>query len=430
MSDVQTLTSSARDSESAAAFARWAAAALQPTLDQGPGGTPSSPLASAAPVAPATEARMLSAGMPAAAALQQDPLSWLASLSDQTNPVVFEATPAGDVQHVRDLSPSILGAYQVRQGHVELAGCTLEPRPFLRLTFPASQPDRLHHRWFGGDGQPLEAELTRRLGLTQLQPAAARLRDGDGAMIQQWIEAALAACQAAGQSELIEAGRLLAATVAWCRWASGKVAISFTSGQRVEIPFEGWAIEFRTNRLLPLPYCCAESGLASHHLCALDDGTVTVVEALGRCEESGVETLAARLGTCEVTGRRVLKERMVCCPISGKPMLPREAARCQWCDRRVAPDQLQDGRCGDCRHGAPIAVPRDDRLLQQLVTQQPALARYTRWRGWRNEQVAVLIGARWGGEVVVICDAPSGRIRRQAHRGRLLRRWHWQPAVG
>lgn len=329
-----------------------------------------------------------------------------------------EAIPVGDPQQVRELSPSILGCYHVIDGHSELSGCTLEPRPLLRVT---SEVDagHVHHRWFGGDGQPLDADLIERLGLTDLAPCDERLRASDAPVVRHWIDAALQ-----GQTT----SPWLAATIVWCRWASGAVAFRFGNGAEGRCNFAGWAIDFVHGSQRPEKFRCAASGEESFEVLALADGTVTVPQAVARCEATGTLTLISKLKPCEVSGSRVLGDLLVQCPISGLWALPDRLERCLWCGRQVVAGRIEQQLCSDCRGGQEIAS--DDALLAGLIADNRALSRYGHWRGWRDQAVAVLVGRRWlGGQIAIVYDRQQNRIRQTARRGRFSPRWTVQGAV-
>lgn len=338
-----------------------------------------------------------------------------------------EAIPVGDPQQVRELSPSILGCYQVVDGHSELSGCTLEPRPLLRVT---SEVDagHVHHRWFGGDGQPLAADLIERLGLTDLAPCEERLRASDAPVVRHWIDAALqgqavdASEQGGGSS--VDGGALpwLAATIVWCRWASGAVAFRFGNGAEGRCNFAGWAIDFVQGYQRPEKFRCAASGEESFEVLALADGTVTVPQAVARCEATGTLTLISKLKTCEVSGSRVLGDLLVQCPISGLWALPDRLETCAWCGRQVVAGRIDQQLCSDCRGGQ--AIDSDDALLAGLIADNRGLSRYGHWRGWRDGAVAVLVGRRWlGGQIAIVYDRQQNQIRQTARRGRFGQRW-------
>ena len=353
----------------------------------------------------------------------------LQELAKRTAAGIIEAVPASDPQRVRDLSPAILRRYQVRQGHAELSGCSLEPRPFLRLTFGegVGQPDLVRHLWFADDGQPVEPTLLRRLHFDRLDPVKPRLREGDAANIDRWIAAAWAGSEEETTSvrDTLPRQRLISATLGWCRRASGKVAIVFEAGPTAEIPFDGWAADFASGETRPAPFRCPRTGLESDQVIALDDGTVTVPAATDRCAQTGKEVFAETLARCELTGKRVLPECLIRGAVTGRRLLADAAAECQWCQRLVVPGELAAGLCRDCRQRQPVDVP--DPLLEKLRKACPEMARFRRWTGWRDGQVGVFVGRRGFREGLLVADVATGTIRRVGRRWRLGGRWQLTP---
>ena len=71
------------------------------------------------------------------------------------------------------LTPSLFEAFEVDQGTVRLAGCTLTDRPIARFTYRHSESSEssqndLIHVFLDQDGSLLDAELTAALGLDSL----------------------------------------------------------------------------------------------------------------------------------------------------------------------------------------------------------------------------------------------------------------------
>ncbi|QDS96735.1 hypothetical protein FF011L_55480 [Roseimaritima multifibrata] len=346
-----------------------------------------------------------------------------------------EAIPVNDPQQVRELSPSILGAYQVSKGHQEFSGCTLDPRPFLGLRFSAVEDENLSAdwKWFGGDGMPVSESLIRKLGFDSHQPCDARLRAGDTPMVERWRKIAVdqlaserlienpsdGATQASSSEALL--GQDPETVILWCRWASGTVAFRFDNGASARIPFAGWASDFVSKRQKPDPFRCPETGITGYELVALDSQTVTVSAAVGICQASQIATLISRLETCEISGKRVLPEFLSVCAISGRKAITDLLESCQWCQRQVVPSQISGHRCSDCREGEPIAG--NDPLLVALLKKHPEWEKYGNWRGWRDAERAVLVGKSWRGGLAVICDPREQTVLRVAHRGPLRRQW-------
>lgn len=349
----------------------------------------------------------------------------LVALSELSGEPVVEAVPPADPQRVCDVSPALLSCYHVRGGHVELSGCTLEPQPFLRLTFPDPRPDRLVHIWFGDDGSRIEDSLAKRLHFDRVEPISPRLRASDVSSIERWIAAAWRALQASSQqSSHWNRETLVGATIAWCRRASGKVAIVFENGPTAHIPFDGWAADFCSGYSRPAPFRCPATGQESYEIIALDDATVTVPQATARCAHSGNEVLANQLGQCEVTGKRVLPEYLIRCAVTGRKVLTDVAERCQWCQRGVVPGEVENQLCRDCRCRQPVSTSQP--LLRQILDEHSEYCRFGGWTGWVDGSIGVFVGKRRLREVVLIVDGRTGGLVRCGRRWRLGGKWQME----
>lgn len=352
----------------------------------------------------------------------------LVELSELSGEPVVEAIPPEDPQRVCDISPAILNRYSVRSGHVELSGCTLEPRPFLRLTFPGSSPDRLVHIWFGDDGSRVDDQLAKRLHFDGVEPIAPRLRASDVSSIERWIAAAWRTLQVSpNEASRWNRKNLVGGTIAWCRRATGKVAIVFDDGPTAHVSFDGWAADFCSGNARPAPFRCPSTGFESYQVVALDDGTLTVPQAIARCAHSGKEVLADQLSQCELTGQHVLPDYLVRCAVTGRQVLADTAACCQWCQRCVVPGEIERHLCRDCRKRQPIS--RSHPLLHQIFEAHPEYRRYRSWTGWTDDSVGVFVGKHRLREIVLVAERDAADEEAVA----LIRwgcRWrfggHWQ----
>lgn len=339
---------------------------------------------------------------------------------------VWEAAPAGDPETIREIAGPLLSPFAIRQGHCRLAGCTLEKRPTLRLGrlvrgIDATGKPSLRVQWhyYAADGSRWDGETVGRRGWDRLRTTPKRLRASERSSIEAWIAAV------AGDEPRLPAEDLIDVTVLWCRWASGKIIIQFDSGPTASIPFAAWASDYTRGGLQPSPFRCDRTGLESYQVIALDDGTVTVPQAVARCELTGHELLMESLATCEVSGLRVERERLVECQATGRLAIPERLLRCDWCNRRMIPDQIQRGRCEACRRLGPIAA--DDPRLQALRERNPQavteLGSERGWSGWLAEDVGVILGGGVIKNRLLVFDPRHGMVTRRGSRRGLSRRW-------
>lgn len=374
--------------------------------------------------------RAAAASLPAPIPCESESVAaWLRQarqVAQQSSSGAWEAEPEGDPETIREIAGALLSPFMIRDGHSRLAGCTLEKRPTLRLGRLSEQVDasgertlRVQSRYYAADGSPWDGDTVTRRGWERLRTTPNRLRASERTSIEAWVAAV------AGEDPDALANDLVDVTVLWCRWTSGKIIIQFDSGPSASIPFAGWASDYALGRLQPARFHCARTGLESYQVIALEDGTVTVPEAVGRCELTGRELLTDALATCAASGMRVDRERLVPCEATGRLAIPDHLVRCHWCDRRLMPDQIQRGRCEQCRHAGPIAP--DDPQLQPLREHHPqALAELgggRGWTGWTAGDVGVIVGGGMFTQRLLVFDPLRGTLIRRGTRGRFSRRW-------
>ena len=322
---------------------------------------------------------------------------------------------------VHELTSHLFTQYQVDDGHMHLAGCNLEDRPFLRLSFLHPQPSgaqpQIVHCFGTSDGKLLEETLLAELELDRLLPLAGRTPRLDGEVLQRWIEITRQLCAAQSHD-----GELLpiAATLVWCKYAEGK--LTFSIGQKsVEIPFSGWGRLFVDRRRLPPPYTCPISGRTSYHLAATDDGRITVAEAIATCAASSRRVLADELGLCSETGQRVLPEYLQVCPVTGRKVLLSILRPCSMCQQMVSPQSLDDDRCGACRHLA--AAAKADPRMARILGAHPKLDRWRSWKMSETRTVQVLVGTSAWKRLLVVLDKQTLDVLYLAGSGRLSGKW-------
>ena len=329
---------------------------------------------------------------------------------------IAEAEPSGEPNQVADLAGRILEPYRVREGHVRLAGCTFDAKPFLRLSVLNEQDLEVRHHWFDDGCVRVDPSMIQTLSLDNLDATDRRLKPSDGQTINDWV--ALASRESGDDP-------LFAATIAWCQWVAGTVSFDFDNGASGSVAFEGWARDWASGQISPPKFRCPVTGHESYEVVALDSKRVSVASAIGTCEQTGTETLADKLAQCTVSGQRVLREELVECPATGDRLLGEHCQSCEWCGRSLSPRTITDGLCVQCRDMAPI--DSDAPVLNRLINQAPEFSKLSSWRGWLGSETAVLIGRRWFSErmVVLKIDGESISITRTASRRAISSSWQF-----
>jgi hypothetical protein len=351
----------------------------------------------------------------------QSPLfTWLRDRLRRSK-VPLSAVAAQQPVSVHELTDKLYAPYRVDGGHASLAGCNLEDRPFLRLTYlnpQADSPNRqLKHVFADADGRLLNASLHDDLALHDLKPLPGRSRRVASSVLDEWREVTRQQSESADS----HVGELLATTLVWCKYVEAK--LSFTIGrQSVELMAEGWAKLFADEQLKPPPYTCPLTGKSSYHLAATDDGQITVADAIVSCDESAKRVLDSELETCAVTGQRVLATYLRNCPISAQPVLHSALERCDMCQQAVSPLTINDGRCSVCRGITPIK--KDDPRMARVLGEYPKLDRWKFWRLAEGESIYAMVAASLVKRLLLIVDKSTLEVTRLASGARFSRRWH------
>ena len=376
---------------------------------------------------------------------QETVLNWLIRWLQATGHLA-EAMPAGQPDGVHQLADRLYAAYRVDSGTAHLAGCMLEDRLIARFTHrpektDAKSPQDAIDVYTDHEGHPLTDEIVESLRLGDLNRPDDVGRLGDGELARL-VELGLGLIGGAAHGEQFQkaglhnrmtgdgspkepdgwnsssaasCARLQKVTAIWCKYASGK--LRFTIGDvTAEVAFAGWARSLR-----PPPISCPQTGSATFHLAATEDGRIAAAEEIAACDETGRRLLRRELVRCSVTEKLVVPEVTETCPVSGKRVLRRAMAPCAMCGQHVSPSTLDQGRCAACRGLAPVTLA-DPRLVR-VLDEHPGL---DRWRGWRMSETAsvyILVANGWIERLLVVVDRRTIEPLCIAHGTRLRNDW-------
>ncbi len=312
-----------------------------------------------------------------------------------------------------EIAERLLPTYRVDGGRIRLSGCSLEDRAFFRIfaRSPAgTRPQRFVEWTIDADGRRVDDQVAAPLGLDEIGPVQGRPSE-------------VAASALADLSHLAEQGataacgplETIAATLVWCKWASGRLRIEFPQAC-AEIRFSDWAATLEAPA-----FVCPETGRKTHHIGVTDDGRIAAGEEIATCQETSRRTLRRELSQCSASGLLALAELLATCPITERPVLKRLLATCGVCGEQVSPAAIRDGQCLACRSLA-VALPSDPRIAR-VLGEFPAL---DGWRKWRISETAnryVLVGSSLLKRLLVVLDRMTLEPRRVATGGRLNRAW-------
>ncbi len=343
--------------------------------------------------------------------------------------LAVDAAPSKQPASVHELTPRLFAEFDFPDGHIHLAGCTLEDRPIVRLTTLVGNngnQDALQHSYFWPSGEPVEEDLIDALHLQEVVPDAAPAGGPAPDTVRHWIATAKKNIDRPG-------AELIAVTIVWCKYAAGKIALRVEhhagdeeSGEDTAIAFEGWATLLADGTIKPPPFHCPYSGLDTYHLAATDDGRIAAAEAVGKCGETGRRMLRSELGKCAVTGQTVCSALLETCRASGERAFAQKMVECAQCDQRVSPGALKGGRCSACRSLAPIR--KDDPRMARLLDFYPHLDRWSRWKLAETQAGYVLVATSWLRQLLLVVDKQSLEVAHAATAGRFFSSWQELPS--
>ncbi|TWT46453.1 hypothetical protein [Botrimarina hoheduenensis] len=333
----------------------------------------------------------------------------LQRLRDLPEPVA--ARPRDQPEAVHEITKHLFSAYKLEGGSVHVAGCRLEDRPFVRLSWPTEGDEgspRVAHAFYDLEARAIAAPQVASLGLAKIAPLPTTASRSE----HRTPEAAIVAAQAAATRD----GAPLDAvtTLVWVKHAEGVLRFEF-GDEALDTPFVGWA---RT--LQALPVVCPVTGSPTFHLATVEGGTIVAAEQIGTCCVSGKRHPLPDLVRCSVTGRLAEPEWMGVCSVSGNAVLDTELIECPRCGERVAPQARTAGGCLGC--DSPQRVTAQDPRLEAVLEKHPQL-RCKRWLLAETASVLVLEAPGWLRTRLVTVDRETLAIKRIVESARFSGVW-------
>jgi hypothetical protein len=329
---------------------------------------------------------------------------------DSTTHVIHLA-PTDQPGSVHQIAERLFPAYTVDDGKVQLAGCTLEDRLFVRLEFRHGRQSGT--MYLDAAGVEVAGELVEALGMNEVAELE-RPPQPPGPELEQAVEAVVRAAVARFPADA--PCEVLATAALWCKFAEGK--LRFTVGEdSAEMPFSGWS---RTLR--PPPFVCPHTGVSTFHLAATDDGRIVAAEQIELCAETNRRALPDDLVTCSLTGRRVMPELIEVCPVSGQRVLGSRMVECGTCRQRVSPGTIAHSQCAACRGLQP--VKKADPRIARVLHEHPPLDRWSAWRISETPTVYILTAAGWFKRLLVVIDKISLELRHVGTGNRIFTGWN------
>jgi len=333
-------------------------------------------------------------------------------VSDQAQPpsdqiafepgAVLHAHIADQPTRLFELSPVLLSKYEVENGTVTIAGCSIDDEPIFEVARFAGGAGSSEPvvQFFDQTGWQLDADTVESLGLespANLQQLPPGIRPSH---FQNCLQQGSQRISAQTSPDRIELRRVI-----WCKRATGKISIRI--GERTaQVAFLGW-----TRRLIngadPLaPFVCPLSGKASYHIVADDDGRLTVPEAVTACDVSGRRVVETVLENSALSGKRALPQYMASCCVGGERILQSELVTCKVCEQAISPQAALANGCRGCQD-----IPKADAETVQHWTEVfPGLAK---WKSIkiRETHSRVFISATKGWHrMLIVADKSNQQI--------------------
>lgn len=335
---------------------------------------------------------------------------------------VVHAAPASQPDSVRQLTARLFDAYTIDDGNVRLGGCTLEDQPLLRHSYrirstKSQTDDRLVHIYTSIDGRPVDESLLSALRVDDVVPLEGKLPRVSDQDTRQWAVNGEKRAPVVAHDEQAE---LLITVVVWCKYFHCKLLFEIGEA-RTDLSFDGWAQLLVDGGIEPPPFECDHTGRRSHRLLAIDDGRITVPEAITTCEESGQEALESDLVACAASGRRVFPKFLRTCSVTGDRVVPAAMATCSMCRQCVSPSCLAGNRCQACR--TMTAIRADDPRMARVLGEFPKLDRWSRWRIAETDTSYILSATSVLRRLLVVLEKEPLDAMHLATGSRFGRRW-------
>lgn len=330
------------------------------------------------------------------------------------------AMPAEQPVSIHAITPHLFRAFRVRGGSVQLAGCTLEDRPIVRLTYGCTDTKNiskcgLTHVYASQDDTVIDVAATKVLGLENLVPLDRKTSHLRKEEIEYLLSSVKrdSACKA-------DHWKLLATTIVWCKYAEGKLAL-IVGKYRAEVSFAGWARHLATGGLKPPPFCCPVTGIESYDVAATDDGQIVAADSIVECDYSGRRTTENDLLTCPITGRRALAEFFTVCPVSGERVFAAALVPCPTCEQYVSPRSIKNNGCVACH--SLKTVRKEDPRMARLLGEYPVLDHWGRWKIFETSRVYILTAVRLVSRLLLVVEKQTLQPQRVATTGRFSSVW-------
>ncbi len=275
------------------------------------------------------------------------------------------AFPAEQPDSVHELTDALYAPFRLQNGSIHLSGCSIDSIPIVETS---------DHKYCLLNGEILSDRFAKSLGVQNIVESSEIPLVRNNA---EQIASIRLELEKLADIQKLQTDSDNLVTLIWCHHVKGQVAVEF-GDSTAYIAFSLWGKRLIDGLEQCPPYHCELTGSDSYRLGCDDDGTITDIESIRTCPESGRRLIINKFGKCQITNTLVDPAFLFQCPVSRRTILKRLAKQCRRCQQDVDPAAMRRRQCKACRDIKRVS-PTDPRS-QRIVEAFPKLAENRRWK--------------------------------------------------
>ena len=262
---------------------------------------------------------------------------------DKSHKSLIEQIPLATIvdqpASVAELSAVLLSRYQVENGTIRIAGCSIDDDPIFELSTPTEQATSFCDR----TGNPIASELADAIGLHNIETVDQIPRHVRPAEFERDF--------AHVQNVLLDSAFLQQETqitrVIWAKRALGKITFSIGDANE-QVTFDGWTKQLASGKAVRFPFICPATKLSGYSIVADGQGKLTVPDAIRVCAITGESRVFTDLVQSSLSDRWAIPESIAMCCFSGDRLIADEKSVCPRCLQEISPTYQKRFGCDGC----------------------------------------------------------------------------------